>query len=176
MHRRQRSGRRHGWLHPIGWTTLSLLLLAGLSASHDSSESLSELQLVGYGGVGAIPHSASGAKQSAPEADGSVSKNPPSIAGSVVGLYPGVALPLVLTVTNPKAVSITVTSIRTVVSEASALCLSANVHVTTFTGALLVPAKGKAATTVEVHMAHKATNACQGAVFPFQYHGLAEAS
>jgi hypothetical protein len=145
---------------------LCLLLLAGLSGSSHASASLSELRLVGYGGVSAFPH----------EAGGVLSKRSPSIAGNVTGLYPGATLPLVLTVTNTKAQTITVTSISTVVGKDSKLCGAANVHVTKFSGKLLVPATGKATTTVEVLMAHSAPNACQGAVFPFRYHGSASAS
>jgi hypothetical protein len=137
---------------------------------------LSEIHLVGYGGVGTDARAASGTRPTAPEAVSGATKKGLSIAGSVVGLYPGATLPLVLTVTNSKALAITVTSITTVVSKASKACRASNVHVTKFSGKLLVPADGEATTTVEVLMAHGATDACQAAVFPFRYRGLARAS
>jgi hypothetical protein len=178
MHRRQSSGRRRRrFTHGLGWTTpCLLLLLAGLSGSSASSDRLSQIRLVGYGGVGAYPQAAPGDTGSVPVAAGHASKMSLSITGSVVGLYPGATLPLVLTVTNTKAQAIKVTSIATAVGKASKLCGAYNVHVTTFSGKLLVPAGAKATTTVEVLMVHAATNACQGAVFPFRYHGLASAS
>ena len=96
-----------------------------------------------------------------------------SIAGRVRGLYPGATRPLTLTVTNPNRFSITVTSITTAVKNASSTCLAANVKVTRFSGAAIVVARRTAHVTVHVTMAHGAGNACQGAVFPFHYRGVA---
>jgi hypothetical protein len=74
MHRRKRVGRRPRWPFRMGWITLCLLVLAGSSESFGSSDSLSELRLVGYGGAGAYPQAASGAGSMAPEAGGGASK------------------------------------------------------------------------------------------------------
>lgn len=176
MHRRQPPVRRRHWPHRLGWAGLVVALWAGLSGSSAPSDSLSALRLVGSGGVAAYPQAVSGARPTASETVDHGARTSVSIAGSVAGLYPGGTLPLVLTVTNPGAGAITVTSIGTVVGKTSNLCRASNIHVTKFSGKLLVPATGKATTTVEVLMAHSAPNACQGAIFPFRYHGSAHPS
>jgi hypothetical protein len=129
--------------------------------------------LAGYGTSGAAPspgaaHAASGV--AGPSQTGSF-----SIAGNVVGLYPGSHLPLVLTISNPQTFAITVTSISTVVSRAAIGCGAANVKVTAFSGQLVVKAGKHAKTTVHADMIHSAPNTCQGASFPFRYSGIATA-
>ena len=99
-----------------------------------------------------------------------------SIAGTVAHLFPGKKRSLVLTVTNHQKVTITVTSISTIVSNASSGCVAANVKVTSFSGHLLVAAGKTAKATVHVTMTHSAPNGCQGAHFPFHYSGLATAA
>ncbi len=175
MHRRQPSERRGArWARPLGVMTLGLLVLAGASRSHAFASPT--FNLVGYGGVAAGASAASGAGPTTAQAVQATTKKKFPIGGGVTGLYPGRVLPLVLTVTNTKHAAITVTSISTVVSGASSQCGAVNVQVTNFSGDLHVKAKGKATTTVEVSMAHSAPDACQGALFPFQYLGVAKAS
>jgi len=172
MHRRRSSERRGRRARRLGWTTLSLLLLAGAPGSFATSAPSSEFRLVGYGGVATGVLTASTAGSTAMATEGTP-KDAFSIGGSVKGLYPGATLPLVLTVINTKAFAITVISISTVVSGPSSFCNASNVHVTGFAGHLRVRARGQAMTTVEVVMAHGAPDACQGSVFPFQYVGKA---
>jgi hypothetical protein len=96
-----------------------------------------------------------------------------TIRGSVKGLYPGKSKPLVLTVRNPQAFAIVVTSITTSVGTPNAGCASINLEVTQFAGNLPVPAKGTAKVTVTATLSHSAPDACQGAVFPLTFSGTA---
>jgi hypothetical protein len=99
-----------------------------------------------------------------------------SISGGVKGLYPGKAAPLVLTVSNPLELAITVTSLTTTVSAIKATCGAANVTVTRFVGNLRVAARHKGIVHLRATMGHAAPNACQGATFTFHYRGLAKAA
>jgi hypothetical protein len=96
-----------------------------------------------------------------------------SIAGSLTGLYPGGVEPLVLSVTNTHGYPIVVTALFTRVGDATPLCGPANVRVSEFNGHLRIPPMEAARATVWVTMDHSAPNACQGAVFPFAYRGIA---
>jgi hypothetical protein len=96
-----------------------------------------------------------------------------SVAGSVGALFPGKTSPLVLVVTNPYKVAISVTSITTTVGGVSGHCGGANVKVTPFSGRLFVPAGKSGRAIVHVTLVHSAPDACQGAHFPFAFHGLA---
>lgn len=97
-----------------------------------------------------------------------------SISGGVNGLYPGASLPLVLTITNPAAFPIVVTSVSTSVgSPAATGCASTNLTVTQFSGRLSVPARSAATLTLTATLSHAAPDACQGAVFPLTYSGTA---
>ena len=96
-----------------------------------------------------------------------------SIGGGATGLYPGVTLPLVLTVSNPDGSRITVVSISTTVGDASGACPASYASVSAFSGHVRVPARGTATVTVSAALAHSAPDACQGAVFPFLYSGEA---
>ena len=94
-----------------------------------------------------------------------------SIFGNATGLYPGATLSVVLTVTNPQPFALEVTSITTTVGNASPVCPSSYLNVSSFNGPLHVAARGHASTTVHASMAHSAPDACEGAVFPLQYTG-----
>jgi hypothetical protein len=96
-----------------------------------------------------------------------------AIAGDIGGLYPGASRQLVLVVSNPQHFSIVVTSIQTVVGNASTSCSGSFLSVGTFAGQLQVPGNGHASVTVAVTLSHAAPDACQGAVFPLTYHGSA---
>ena len=97
-----------------------------------------------------------------------------TIAGSVGGLYPGASARLVLTVSNPQPFAIDVTSITTTVGDASASCAASNLTVAAFSGNLNVPGRSSARVAVPVALGHAAPDACQGAVFPLTYSGLAQ--
>lgn len=156
-------------------TAMGSLLAAVTLGSIGSGAKADGISLVGYGSSAghAMP---SGAARTAPDGAGGPLVSSFSIAGGVGGLFPGKKFALVLTVTNPQNVAITVTSISTTVSDASSLCVAAKVKVTTFSGQLHVAAGKKAKATVHVTMTHSAPDACEGAVFPFQYNGLATAA
>jgi hypothetical protein len=96
-----------------------------------------------------------------------------SIAGTVGGLFPGNTSALKLKVSNPQTVAIEVTSLTTTVGDAAIGCAAANVTVSAFSGHLVVPAGKARKATVFVTLVHSAPDACQGAQFPFTYHGLA---
>jgi len=91
----------------------------------------------------------------------------------VRGLYPGATIPLHLVVNNTLGAPILLTNVVTRVSGASPACGAANVSVSEFSGHVLIFPGKEVHPTVWVTMAHAATNACQGAVFPFRYRGTA---
>jgi hypothetical protein len=95
------------------------------------------------------------------------------ISGSVGGLYPGGSAQLVLTVANPQHFAIVVTSISTAVGSPTPGCAASFLHVAAFAGALTVGAESAAQVSVPVVLDHAAPDACQGAVFPLQYAGVA---
>jgi hypothetical protein len=152
---------------------IAIGLLTVISTMRSSGEAAvtNRMTLVGYGSSVLQTQTASGAP-TAPDAT-PLTTAAFFITGRVLGLYPGVTLPLVLTVTNPNKFSITVTSITTTVRNASSTCLAANVKVTSFSGAAVVAARNTAHVTVHTTMAHGAGDACQRAVFPFHYRGVA---
>lgn len=131
--------------------------------------------LVGYGSneSSAASPAPGTADQLVPGAGGRAVTSSFSIAGKVTGLYPGKTLPLVLTVTNPQKVTITVTSITTAVSNATTSCTAANVKVSAFSGSLVVAAGKTGKVSVNVTLLHTTPNACQGKTFPFHYTGIA---
>jgi hypothetical protein len=93
------------------------------------------------------------------------------IAGSVAGLYPGLVKRLVLTVTNPQAFTIVVTSMTTTVKAASASCPASYLVVSAFSGQLSVPAHGSAKTSVQASLSAGTPDSCTGANFPLVYSG-----
>jgi hypothetical protein len=154
-------------------TGMGMLLALSAAGLSQTSASAHEFHLVGYGSAGGPSQPAPGTVHAVPGAAGGQAVSTFSISGSVTGLYPGRTRPLVLTVKNPQKVTIKVTSITTTVSNPSSGCAAANVKVSAFAGSLVVAAGKSATVTVQVTMAHSALNACQGAVFPFHYNGVA---
>jgi hypothetical protein len=96
-----------------------------------------------------------------------------AISGHVTGLYPGAVLPLKVTVSNPWHFGIIVTSISASVGPGRPGCAAANLKVSPFTGELKLGAGQTGYATLEVTLAHAAPDACQGAVFPLSYRGVA---
>jgi hypothetical protein len=158
----------------VGRLTLSasMIAVAGLGLL-SSTPAPHRTLLVGYGSSAPHASAAPETRPSGPGAAGGPAVSSFSISGSVAGLYPGNTRSLVLTVTNPQKVAITVTPITTTVSNASTKCLAANLKVTKFSGHLVVPAGKTAKATVDAEMAHSAPNGCQGAHFPLVYTALA---
>jgi hypothetical protein len=153
-----------------GLVALLGVLTVGVGGSSATSSRTLPIVLTGYGSSG--PDSTSGSTSS-PVAPQTQTTGSFRIAGSVGGLYPGLSSPLVLTVNNPQAFTIVVTSITTTVTDASATCLAPNLSVSAFSGQLSVPGFGAAQTSVLASLAQSAPDACIGATFPLAYSGLA---
>jgi hypothetical protein len=171
---RQRRGNLCG--HPRRWRGLCAgatgLLFAGcVLGSAGTADRPGEVRLVGYGAAGGPPRTGAGPMVRHEAGDRKTGAF--SIAGSVRGLYPGEALPLVLTVTNPWPYAIVVTTVTTDVGGAHPGCGAANLSVEAFSGQLHVSAKGSGRTVVDARMRKAAPDACQGAVFPLSYSGSA---
>jgi len=126
--------------------------------------------LTGFGSSGLRSHPGGEGASAAPRTPATGAF---TIAGTVGGLYPGFTGPLVLTVANPQAFTIVVSSITTSVTDATATCLASNLSVGAFSGQLSVPAFGSAQTSVPAGLAPSAPDACIGATFPLSYSGLA---
>jgi hypothetical protein len=139
--------------------------------SSDAGNGPRNVQLVKYGGGGGpgkvrSPHGR-------PVTDPLI---PFSISGSIGGLYPGDTSPMQLTVNDRERYAITVTSVSTVVRDGGRRCSSSYLHVSAWSGRLAVAAQGTAHLSVLVTLTHSAPDACQGAVFPFGYSGIARRS
>jgi hypothetical protein len=158
---------------PIAVIAIGLLIAIGTARSSAAPQTPSHFLLVGYGTSSQGTQPAPAATHTAAGAGSPLQSIPFTISGKVSGLYPGKTLSLVLKITNPNTVSITVTSITTTVSNASSTCVAANAKVTSFSGHLVVGAGKSATTTVHATMVHSAPNACQGVVFPLHYSGVA---
>lgn len=153
----------------FGMAAFLSVLAVGLAANPITPPA-QQIVLVGYGS--SSPEPALGATGS-PVGAQTQTNGTFTIAGNVAGMYPGLTAPMVLTVSNPKPFSIVVTSITTTIGDANAACSASNLTVTAFSGQLLVPGLGSAATTVHASMAKSAGDPCQGATFPLVYNGLA---
>jgi hypothetical protein len=153
-----------------GLAALLGVLMVGVGGGSATSSRTVPIVLTGYGNSGLESASGSTSSPAAPQTQTTGSFR---IAGSVGGLYPGLSRPLVLTVSNPQAFTIVVTSITTTVTDASAACLASNLSVSAFSGQLSVPGFGTAQTSVLASMAQNAPDACIGATFPLAYSGLA---
>jgi hypothetical protein len=143
----------------------ALLAALAAAASHHGSGAYADTLVLAGNGTAGTP--------AQPATTSTAARGSFGISGSVAGLYPGAQLPLVLTVSNPEHFAIVVTSLLVTVGDAAPGCTAANLTVTSFSGQVQVPASGSAAVVLEVTMAHSATDACQGAVFPLHYTGLA---
>ena len=146
----------------LGVACLALLVLTGRQTA--------QATLRGSGSSGPFAAILAGPK-ARPFANGSAGSF--RIGGATGGLYPGDSKLLVLTVINPQHFAIRVTSIATTVGSAGPGCAAQNLTVAEFTGDLTVIALGSAQIAVPVTLKHAAPNACQGAVFPLDYTGLA---
>jgi hypothetical protein len=103
-----------------------------------------------------------------------------TITGSVVGLAPGVTGSLVLTVTNPKSVPITVQTLSaspSATSPAPATCPFSNLDLSqaVFNGPGFVvgPKNGTATRSLPISLKSTAGDGCQGVTFPLDYAGTA---
>ena len=103
-----------------------------------------------------------------------------TIAGSYAGLYPGVSRSLILSITNPNAFPIDVTSLTATVSLVSGprvmhepSCRPEDLDVAQYAGGLSVPARGMNTTMIDLMLLPSAPDACQGASFALTYAGEA---
>jgi hypothetical protein len=149
---------------PFGLLVLLAVLTVGLA---QSSVGADHRALVGHG---SSPGSASGGDP--PTAPQNQMLGSFTIAGHVAGLFPGHTKRLVLTVTNPQAFAIVVTSMTTTVKVASVGCKASNLSISAFSGHLEVPAFGSAHTSVVASLAESAPNACAGSAFRLFYRGI----
>ena len=94
------------------------------------------------------------------------------VTGPARGLYPGGAVPMVLTVTNLSAFPIVVTGIAARVDNASSRCPAKWLTVAPFVGSKRTPALGQGSVTVTAKMSPKAPQGCVGVTFPIQYVGV----
>jgi Big-like domain-containing protein len=105
---------------------------------------------------------------------GTISSSPTAPVRTL--LYPGTARYLILTVHNPLAVPIAVTSVQVATQAASTRCRASNLDLsrTSFSGSRRVPGRGDAAITVPIRMANSGNqNSCQGLLFPLKFSGSA---
>ena len=170
--RRRTTGRLPGSAAGRAALSASLVAAAGLGLASSTSRPNGTL-LVGFGSSATNAPAAPEVRAPDPGAAVVSAASTFSVSGNVGGLYPGTTRSLVLTVTNPQKVAITVTSITTTVSNASTKCGAANLKVTAFSGHLVVKAGTTAHATVAATMAHSAPNGCQGADFPLHYTAVA---
>ena len=97
---------------------------------------------------------------------------PFTINGSVTGLYPGAHKVLPLSVNNPNAYALAITSISVTAGNSDhAGCGAANIGATSFSGSVVVPANSVGVINVFVDMIASPANVCQGATFPLTYTG-----
>jgi hypothetical protein len=107
------------------------------------------------------------------------------LSGTVSDLAPGVSSTLVVTVTNPYSVPITLTSLRVSVPTVPANCPASDLSLasTAFTGSpptvtvsglsRTVPANGSSSVSLPILLTRNAANGCQNVAFPFSYSGTA---
>jgi hypothetical protein len=95
------------------------------------------------------------------------------LSGDVVGLYPGVRMPLTISVTNPNPFPIIVEWISVKPRKANAGCVAKVLRAIGWSTPILVTAGGNRQVTTYVHMRLRAPDACQGATFPLIYKGWA---
>jgi hypothetical protein len=94
-----------------------------------------------------------------------------TLQGRIDHLYPGYVGTLRIRVRNTGSSAIILTRIRTTVGDAAPGCVSQNLHVRRFRGALRVPAHGMVRVQVRVRLSERAPDACQGVRFPLAYSG-----
>ena len=96
------------------------------------------------------------------------------IEGSVDGfLYPGVTEALPVVFANPTSKEISVDQVAITVGDASTVCTAESVTVGVVPVPVLVDENGETTVEVPVVLPVDAADACQGAVFPITYEGVA---
>jgi hypothetical protein len=96
------------------------------------------------------------------------------LSGDIVGLYPGIKAPLVISITNPNPFPIVVDWISVKPLDANPGCIRKLVRAIGWSTPILVEGGGTRQVTTHIHMRPRAPDACQGATFPLIYKGLAD--
>lgn len=92
-----------------------------------------------------------------------------TVAGEIVGLYPGAVRTLDATVTNPYPFAIRVSSVAVVVDDAGPNCPAAMLEVGGSVGSVEVAGRATGTVPLEVRMQLMAPDACQGATWPLRF-------
>ena len=85
------------------------------------------------------------------------------------GLYPNADLTAAVSVHNSQTYAIAVQAATVIVKDAGPDCLAENVIADSFSGDIVVPARGEADVPVRMQMLASAPDTCQGAVFPLTF-------
>jgi hypothetical protein len=133
-------------------------------------------------GTSAASGSSGASGKAAPDKPAKDDKGVFAISGSVAGLVPGVAKPMVVTVTNPNGYSIQVMSISaTAGSTGDAQCPAAALSVAPYEYSsgpgVVAPSKSTTTLTLSVLLADSLTvdtSGCPGTTFPLSFTGTAE--
>lgn len=142
--------------------------MAGLG-SHSSSPETKVLGVTLAGANGGGGDSGNGKNNGS----GNESKNILA-SGAVVDLFPGAVKDVPVLLRNRNNFDVVVIELRATVSDASASCAAANVHVDAFVGQRPVPKNGSATQTLVVRMHNDAPDACKSATWQLVYSGRAE--
>jgi hypothetical protein len=99
-----------------------------------------------------------------------------TLSGSVGGLVPGIPTPLRLTVANPDAQPIRLTSAMVTPRPASSACPASLLAITAFSGTpeTVVAARGQTVVELTATLSAQAPDACKKVSFPLTYAGKAE--
>ena len=95
------------------------------------------------------------------------------LSGHVGGLYPGVELPLPVTVENRSGRKLVLTKVRANPRDAGPGCRAGNVRVRDRRLKMRIAAHAKVRVRLRVTMKADAANACQGARFPIDFRARA---
>jgi hypothetical protein len=99
-----------------------------------------------------------------------------TISGTAAGLAPGKRVPLRLTVSNPDAQPILVTSATATAQSASKSCPASLLSITAFSGnpQTVVAGRGKAVIELSITLSAQAPDSCRKVSFPLTFNGKAQ--
>jgi hypothetical protein len=106
------------------------------------------------------------------------------VSGQAQGVYPGLVVPLPLTLTNPQSFGITVNQLAVTVQSPSSTCTARQLEVGILNAgqfqaenpipvSISLGKNGTAFYTLQLRMVRTAADACQGATFTLSYGGSA---
>lgn len=97
---------------------------------------------------------------------------PLTLSGSVDGLTPGAARDLAVTIGNPNAKPLVVSSVTTSVTSPAATCPAGSLIVGDLESPVTIPANASAAGVLPVRLVADAPDACQGAAFALHFDAI----